>query len=45
MKDFAMVKNNYLELDKATLIIWVDKGLQQSLEKKNIKSRFRVVGI
>jgi hypothetical protein len=27
-KDFAMAKNNYFELDKATLVAWVDKALQ-----------------
>jgi hypothetical protein len=37
-----MTKNNYLELDKVTLITWLDKTLQQSLKKDNIKSRFKV---
>jgi hypothetical protein len=40
-----MAKNNYLELNKVALIAWVDKALQQSLKKENIKSRFRVFGI
>jgi hypothetical protein len=34
-----MVKNNYLELDKATLVEWVDKGLVLVLEKRNNKIR------
>jgi hypothetical protein len=34
--DYVMEKNNYLEPNKATLVKWVDKVLQQSL-KKNIK--------
>jgi hypothetical protein len=38
--DYAMVKNNYLEPNKATLTTWVDKALQQSLKKEDIKSRF-----
>ncbi len=37
-----MAKNNYLELDKVTLITWVDKALQQSSKNDNIKSRFSV---
>jgi hypothetical protein len=35
-----MVKNKYLEPNKSTLATWVDKALQQSLKKENIKSRF-----
>jgi hypothetical protein len=41
-KDFTMVKNNYLELDKATLATSVENALQQSLKKENIKLGFRV---
>jgi len=37
-----MVKNNYLELGKIIIKTWVDKALQQSLKKENVKSRFRV---
>jgi hypothetical protein len=37
-----MTKNNYLEPNNATITTWVDKALQKSLKKKNIKSRFRV---
>jgi hypothetical protein len=40
-----MVKNNYLEPNKTTIKTWVDKALQQSLKKENIKSRFRVFRI
>jgi hypothetical protein len=35
-RDSTMVKNNYLEPNKATLTTWVDKVLQQSLKKENI---------
>jgi hypothetical protein len=37
-------KNNYLEPHKITLT-WVDKALQKSLKKENIKSRCKVYGI
>ncbi len=40
-----MVRNNYFEPNKVTLVKWVDKALLQSLKKKTIKSRFRVCGI
>jgi hypothetical protein len=32
-----MAKNNYLEPNKVTLVAWVDKALEQSLKKENIK--------
>ncbi len=32
-----MAKNKYLEPNKVTLVEWVDKALQQSLKKENIK--------
>jgi hypothetical protein len=32
-----MERKNYLELDKVTLVKWVDKVLLQSLKKKNNK--------
>jgi hypothetical protein len=35
-----MVRINYNELDKATLATWVDKTLDVTLSKKNIKSGF-----
>jgi hypothetical protein len=41
----AMAKALYLELDKVALVAWVDKALQQSLKKENIKLGFRVFGI
>jgi hypothetical protein len=44
-QDAAMAKNNFLELDKITLVEWVDKALQQSSKNEKIKSRFRVCGI
>jgi hypothetical protein len=37
-----MVKNNYNELNKVTLVAWVDKALDVALSKKNIKSGFQV---
>jgi PDZ domain-containing secreted protein len=40
-----MVKNNYLEPNKVTLVARVDKALQQSLKKENVKLRFKVYGI
>jgi hypothetical protein len=42
---FTMAKNNYFEPNKATLVAWVNKALQQSLKKENIKSRFKVFRI
>jgi hypothetical protein len=38
----AMVKNNYLEPNKTTLVAWVDKALQQPLKKENMKLGFKV---
>jgi len=35
--DFIMAKNNYLEQNKVTLAKWVDKVVQQFLEKKKHK--------
>jgi hypothetical protein len=32
-RNVAMAKNNFLELDKVTLVEWLDKVLQQSLKK------------
>jgi hypothetical protein len=40
-----MAKNNYLELDQIIIITWVDKALQQSLKKENIKLGFKVCKI
>jgi len=44
-KTLPWQKNNYLELDKVALVAWVDKALQQSSKKENIKLGFRVFGI
>ncbi len=33
-----MVKNNHYELEKCTLVTWVNKALDQPLSKKNIES-------
>jgi hypothetical protein len=40
-----MVNDNVIEPNKITLLGWVDKALDQALTKKNIISRFRVIGI
>jgi hypothetical protein len=40
-----MAKNIFLQLDKIILVEWVDKALQQSLKKENIKFGFRVYEI
>jgi hypothetical protein len=37
-----MVRNKLNELDKITFVIWVDKALDQSLTKQNIKVGFNV---
>ncbi len=44
-RDNAMVKNNHCEPNKCTLTSQVDKSLDESLTKKNIKSGFKVRGI
>jgi hypothetical protein len=44
-RDYAMVNDNYTEPNKITLLGWVDKVLDQALTKKNIISRFKVIGI
>jgi hypothetical protein len=44
-KDYAMVNDNFTEPNKITLLGWVDKALDQTLTKKNIISRFKVIGI
>ncbi len=41
-RDNSMVRNNYNEPNKATLVTWVDKALNVALSKKNIKSGFWV---
>jgi hypothetical protein len=38
-----MVNDNFIEPNKITLLGWVDKALDQTLTKKNIISRFRVI--
>jgi hypothetical protein len=40
-----MVRNNHRELNKATLINWVDKALIQLLSKKNIKSNLKATKV
>jgi tRNA A37 threonylcarbamoyladenosine biosynthesis protein TsaE len=39
VRDNVIAKSKYLEPNKVTLIEWVDKALQQSLKKENIKIR------
>jgi hypothetical protein len=40
-----MSKSNYMELDKITLIGWVDQALDKSITEQNIKFGFRVISI
>ncbi len=40
-----MVRSQFNEHDKITLIGWVDKALNQSLTKQNIKVQFKRIGI
>jgi hypothetical protein len=44
-KDVAMLKSNYMELDKITFIGWVDQALDKSITEQNIRFGFRVIGI
>jgi len=37
-----MVNNNYKEQNKIALINWVDKALDVTLSKRNIKNGFKV---
>jgi hypothetical protein len=37
-----MARNKLNKLDKITFVIWVDKALDQSLTKQNIKVGFNV---
>jgi hypothetical protein len=36
VKDSTMSRNNHMELNKITLVGWVDQALEQSLTKKNL---------
>jgi hypothetical protein len=40
-----MARSKFNELNKITLAIWVDKALDQSLTKQNIKVGFNVIRI
>ncbi len=40
-----MVRSNHRKLNKATLVNWVNKTLNQLLFKKNIKSNFKAIKI
>jgi hypothetical protein len=40
-----MFKSNYMELDKITLIGWVDHALDKSITEQNIRFGFRVTCI
>jgi len=44
-RDSSMVRFNYLEPNKVTLVSWVDKALNQSLSKQNILSEFRATWV
>jgi hypothetical protein len=41
----SMFRNNYKKPDKVTLVGWVDKTLNQSLSKQNIKVGFKTTRI
>jgi len=47
VKDAIMSKNNIMELDKITLVGWVDQAINQSLTKKKSRlgSRLQVFGL
>ncbi len=40
-----MVRSRFNELNKITFVGWVDKTLDQSLIKQNIKASFKRIGI
>jgi hypothetical protein len=40
-----MVRSKFNEHDKITFVGWVDKALDQSLIKHNIKAMFKWIGI
>ncbi len=41
----TLANRNYIKLGKTTLITWVDKALNQSLIKQNMKLGFKVYGM
>jgi hypothetical protein len=43
-RDENMLRNNNREPNKVTLIGWVDKTLNQSLSKQNMKVWFKTIG-
>jgi hypothetical protein len=44
-KDNVIIKNKYTKLDKVKLVALVDKTLNKTLFKENIKFGFRVTSI
>jgi hypothetical protein len=44
-RDESLFKNNHRELYKVTLASWVDRTLNHSLSKRNIKVGFKTIGI
>jgi len=44
-RDGAMAKNNYLKSNKITLVGWMDKVLDQTLNKRTFILRFWAIGI
>jgi hypothetical protein len=44
-RDESMFKKNHKKPYKVTLVGWVDRTLNQSLSKQNIKARFQTTGI
>jgi hypothetical protein len=45
LKDAIRFKSNHMELDKITMVGWVDHAIDKSLMKKNIKARFKATSI
>jgi hypothetical protein len=44
-RDASMATNKYQEPNKITLVGWVDRAIDQSLTKDNIRSWFKVIDI
>jgi len=44
-RDGVMAKNNYVESNKIILVGWMDRVLDQTLNKRTFIWRFRAIGI
>jgi hypothetical protein len=44
-RDTPMVRRNCIELDKISLVVWVDKTLDQTFTRRNIILRFKTTRI